>query len=540
MRVSHRRSAITAGVILGLLLAVTSLAAAQAGTGSLTGTIKDAQAAVLPGATITATNTATGGVRTTVSNDSGAFNLPGLPPGTYTLKVELSGFRTFQHENVSVRVDSVTRTDAEMALGGVAETVTVNEATPIINTSDASVGQTMNRATIAALPVEGRNVVHLLSLQPGAVFIPTTNPNTTDPRYGSVAGARADQQNVTLDGVDVNDPQLQSAYTSAVRMTQEALQEFRVSTSNYGAEAGRSSGPQVSLVTRSGTNEFNGSGYYLTRRTATSSNEYFLKLTQVLANKPSEAPKLDKNTFGGSIGGPIRRNKIFFFGNYEALRENSETPVVRNVPSDSMRDGVLLYQCAVASACPGGSAQGFSSSHAVPAGWYGLNPAQIAAIDPLGIGPSRAASQYFKQFPSPNDTGTDGRNLMAFRFAAPIENDFNTLISRVDYRMTTNQTLFGRFNLQDDTINAAPQYPGLDPRSATLTDNFGLAIGYDNVLSSNLVNSFRYGLTKSTPRRLVSSKRTTPPSGSSTRSTRRPRRRPAGAPRTTSSTTCPG
>ena len=296
--------------------------------------------------------------------------------------------------------------------------------------------------------------------------------------------------------MDVNDPQLQSAYTSAVRMTQEALQEFRVSTSNYGAEAGRSSGPQVSLVTRSGTNEFNGSGYYLTRRTATSSNEYFLKLTQVLANKPSEAPKLDKNTFGGSIGGPIRRNKIFFFGNYEALRENSETPVLRNVPSDSMRDGVLLYQCAVASACPGGSAQGFSSSHAVPAGWYGLNPAQIAAIDPLGIGPSRAASQYFKQFPSPNDTGTDGRNLMAFRFAAPIENSFNTLISRVDYRLTSNQTLFGRFNLQDDTINAVPQYPGQDPRSATLTDNFGLAIGYDNVLSSNLVNSFRYGLTE--------------------------------------------
>ncbi len=161
-----------------------------------------------------------------------------------------------------------------------------------------------------------------------------------------------------------------------------------------------------------------------------------------------------------------------------------------------MRDGVLLYQCAVASACPGGSAQGFTSSHAVPAGWYGLNPSEIAAIDPLGIGPSRAASQYFKQFPSPNDTGTDGRNLMAFRFAAPIENDFNTLISRVDYRLSPTQTIFGRFNLQDDTINAAPQYPGLDPRSSTLTDNIGLAIGYDNVLSSSLVNSFRYGLTR--------------------------------------------
>src|SRR3990170_5446307 len=134
----------------------------------------------------------------------------------------------------------------------------------------------MNQQTIDRLPVEARNAVHLLSLQPGATFIPTTNANTVDPRYGSVAGARADQQNVTLDGVDVNDPQLQAAYTSAVRMTQEALQEFRVSTSNYGAESGRSSGAQVSLVTKSGTNQYTGSAYWYLRRTDTSTNEYFL------------------------------------------------------------------------------------------------------------------------------------------------------------------------------------------------------------------------------------------------------------------------
>ena len=120
----------------------------------------------------------------------------------------------------------------------------------------------MSREQIRSLPVEAQNVVHLLSLQPGAIFIPTANPATVDPRYGSVAGARADQQSVTLDGIDVNDPQLSTAYTSAIRMTQEALQEFRVSTSNYNAEMGRSSGPQVSLITRSGTNQYDGSGYW--------------------------------------------------------------------------------------------------------------------------------------------------------------------------------------------------------------------------------------------------------------------------------------
>ena len=119
-----------------------------------------------------------------------------------------------------------------------------------------------------------------------------------------MGGARADQQSVTLDGIDVNDPQLATAYTSAIRMTQEALQEFRVSTSNYNAEMGRSSGPQVSLVTRSGTNQFDGSGYWNFRRTATSTNEYFLELSQTAAGQPSKAPKLDKDIFGGVVWRP--------------------------------------------------------------------------------------------------------------------------------------------------------------------------------------------------------------------------------------------
>jgi hypothetical protein len=477
------------------LLALPGFAWAQAGTATVSGTVKDTQGAVLPGATVTITNNANGAVRTTVTNDTGSYSMPGLPPGEYVMKFELASFSPHVREKVFLRVDSTTQVDAPLALGGVNETITVTESTPIINTTDASVGNTLSRETIARLPVEARNVVHLLSLQPGAVFIPTTNPNTTDPRYGSVAGARSDQQNVTLDGVDVNDPQLQAAYTSVVRVTQEALQEFRVSTSNYGAEAGRSSGPQVSLVTRSGTNRFDGSAYWFLRRTDTSSNEYFLKLSQVLAETESKAPKLDKDTWGGSIGGPVKRNKMFFFGNLEFLRENSESPVVRAVPSNSFRDGVLQYQCAVASACPGGTVQGFRNSHSVAPGWFGLSPAQIATLDPLGIGPSAAASQYFSQFPSPNEPGLDGKNIMDFRFAAPIENKFNTFIGRYDWRMSDKQSLFVRANYQDDDIAAAPQYPDQDPATTTVFNNFGFAVGHDVVISPTLVNSFRYGMT---------------------------------------------
>jgi hypothetical protein len=382
-----------------------------------------------------------------------------------------------------------------LEIGGLAETVTVVSETTYLNTTDASVGNVMSREQIRSLPVEAQNVVHLLSLQPGAIFIPTSNPATTDPRFGATAGARADQQNVTLDGIDVNDPQNQTAFTTAIRMTQEALQEFRVSTSNFNAEMGRSSGPQVSLVTRSGTNQFDGSAYWTLRRTATSTNEYFLELSQKAAGQESKPPKLDKDIFGGAFGGPLRRNRLFFFANVEQLKEQSESPVTRNVPSNSLRDGVLMYRCASAALCPGGSVRGVSNSHTVPAGWYGMTPAEIAAIDPLGIGPSQAAMEYFRKYPSPNDPGKDGNNLMSYRFAAPIENDFLNIISRVDFKAADNHSLFARVGKQDDTINTAPQFEGGAPLRQRLFNNWGGAIGYDAVLSPSLTNSFRYGFT---------------------------------------------
>jgi hypothetical protein len=496
MKLSLRGSACV--WLLAFLLVGAGQAWGQAGTGTLVGTVKDVQGGVLPGATVLATQTTTGASRTTVTNDSGNYTFAALAPGGYTVRIELGGFQVFVRENVDVRVDLTTRVDATMAIGAVTETVTVVEATPVINVTDASVGIVLSEETIAALPVEARNVVALLSLQPGAIFIPTTNANTSDPRYGAVAGARSDQQNVTLDGVDVNDPQLQAAYTSAVRVTQEALQEFRVSTTNYGADAGRASGPQVSLVTKSGTNQYAGSLYSFTRRTATSSNEYFLKLAQLSAGQESQPPRLDKNIWGGAVGGPIRRGRTFFFGNFERLIENSESPVSRAVPSASFRDGVLMYRCAVAAACPGGSVRGVSNTHTVPAGFYGLTPAELAAIDPLGIGPNQAALQYWSQYPLPNEPGSYAPNIMSFRFAAPIENRFNTAIGRVDHRLaeTGNHNLFGRFNLQDDTISDAPQFPGQPPASETFFENFGFATGYDAVLSTSLVNSFRYGMTR--------------------------------------------
>jgi len=436
---------------------------------------------------VTVTGTAAAVTRSTVSDATGNYQFLALPPGTYNVKVELTGFRTATREGVELPVDVRTKMDVPMEIGAQTETVEVTSVVSPLNTTDASLGNVITNRQVGALPLEARNVVGLLSLQPGAVYLPNTL--SEDPRSGSVSGARADQSNVTLDGIDVNDPQFGTAYSSALRVTLDALQEFRVTTSNYGADSGRSSSAQVSLVTRSGTNNYHGSGYYVGRETAWSSKEYFLGLSG------QEKAKLDKKIGGGAFGGPILKDKLFFFGNYERLQESSESPVLRGIPSDTMRDGILVYGCAVESECPATSVQGFTASHEVPAGFHGLSPSELTAIDPLHIGPSLAASDVFTQYPHSNDPGTDGFNLVGYRFASPLENRFNTTIGRFDYRASPGQSFFGRFNFQDDAIAETQQFPGQAPRHTQKVKSKGFAIGHDWVLASNKINTFRYGFT---------------------------------------------
>ncbi len=496
---THRCEVAFVAMVLAVTMAQLGTApiGAQSGTASISGRVADSQGGVLPGVSVTIVRVATSASRATITNASGVYQFTGLVPGEYQLTVSLEGFRTTVLKDLELLVDTQARHNVELELGELTESLVVTATAALINTTDASIGNAFDENTIKSLPVEGRSVVELLSLQPGAVFIPFSEGTTDDedPRFGAVSGARADQQNVTLDGVDVNDPELQTAYTSAVRISQDALQEFRVSTSNYGADYGHSSGPQVSMVTKSGTNDFEGSAYWLARRTGTSSNEFFLKLAQTEAGLPSEAPKLEKDIFGASFGGPIADDRVFFFVNYEHLDEQSERPVVRSVPSGSFRDGVLIYECEVPAACPGGPVNGFNNTHTVPAGWYGLTPGEVAAIDPLGIGPSQAASDYFSRFPLPNEPGLDGVNIMDFRFPSPLENNFKNGILRMDARLTNSQQLFLRYAAQDDTINDPEQYPGDGPRSQTFIKNWGVALGHDWVISNNLINTFRYGHT---------------------------------------------
>jgi Carboxypeptidase regulatory-like domain/TonB dependent receptor-like, beta-barrel len=491
VRVPAIRTRVFAWLALSLLLS-TGNVYAQAGTAGLTGTVTDEQGAVLPGVTLTVSNASNGFVRTTTSTGDGTYQLLALPPGTYSLKVELQNFRTVVYESVPLQVDTVARQNVKMSIGGLTEAVQVTAEPTTMNTTDASLGNVISGNQLRALPLEGRSVVGLLSLQAGAVYVPTNTLGDQDNRSGAVSGARADQSNVTLDGVDNNDPLYNTAYTGALRSTLDSLQEFRVTTSNYNADSGRSSSAQVSLVTKSGANQFHGSGYDVLRRTSTSSNEYFNKLAG------NDVPLLDKNIYGGSFGGALIKDKLFFFGNYERLKEDSEALAERGVPSLSMRDGVMVYQCADPAQCPGGTVQGFANSHTIDPGYYGATPSQLAGLDPLGIGPSVLASDYFSQLPAPNDAGLDGYNIMAYKFTAPFSNTFNTTIGRLDYRPSGNHSFFGRFNVQRDTELDVPQYPDRDlpPNTTTETKSWGMALAWDSILSPTLINTFRYGYTK--------------------------------------------
>jgi hypothetical protein len=500
-------------------VAFSAIAVAQTATTSLQGQVADPQGAAIAGAKVVLTNAGTGASRSDATSATGGYLFASLPPGSYQLRIEAPGFRTYLQENLRLMVDSPMRLNVSLTIGATQEVVEVTAAAERLNTIDASVGNAFAESQIKQLPLEARNVVGLLSLQPGTVFLPidSTKDTTNDPRSGSISGGHADQTNVTMDGVDVNDSENGYAYTSVLRATLDSVQEFRVTTTNYGAEQGRSSGAQVSLVTKSGTNTPHGALYWYHRNTAFSSNEFFNKLSQYqdaeqfgtpVHNVP---PKLQKHIYGASFGFAPIKDRLFLFGNFENLRLSAQQAVERYVPSSTMRDGILVYPCANAADCPGGTVQGFTASHPIPSGWSGLGPDTLAALDPLHIGPSVAASTYFQQFPVSNSTGRDGSfisgvgvigNITGYRFGAPVKNDWWTYIARADFNVDRSgkHQLMWRGNLQNDREDAQPRYcfqgQCTSPLNVTARNNRGMMAGYTAAFTSRLVNNFRYGYTR--------------------------------------------
>jgi len=469
---------------------------AQMGTTSIQGEVTDPNGLVVDGAKVTLTNLRTGAIRETTTDSSGRYQFVALSPGFYDLAMEKAGFHKAVRQKLQLLVNTAAKLDIKLELGSVSETILVTESTALVNTVDASVGTVLNQTQLSNLPLEGRDPAGLLSLQAGAVFIPTGVRPGLDSRSGSVNGSRSDQSNITLDGVDNNDPTFGVAYQGAIRTTVDALQEFRVTTSNSNADQGRSSGAQVTLVTRSGTNELHGSAYYAHRNDAFSANEWFLN------SAGQDRRKLRKHVFGARLGGPILKNRWFLFGNYEERRDLREESALRDVPSWAMRHGFIQYECedSTDARCAGGPATIAGRTITVPSGFFLLSPAQFAAIDPLGFGANAATQALFQQYPDGNDpaAGFDGINIEGFRFAAPVNKTFKTTILRSDFNIDSQSKhqVFLRGILMDDVLNNAPQFPGQPPNSKQLIDSYGLAAGYRALLGPNLINNFTYGLTR--------------------------------------------
>lgn len=479
------RSCLKSFFILSLLCLTLALrVSAQADTGTISGVVTDPTGATVSGAIVDLQSLDRGSSVTTKSNSSGIYLFASVQPGKYRLAVRASGFRQVDLLNLIVNTQDHIEQNFQLQIGSASESVTVESEAPLLNTTDASLGHSFETRQVEQLPIEARNVVELLSLQPGVTFLGKQVNANSDTRSGSVNGARSDQSNVTLDGVDVNDQVKGFAFTSVLRNTQDSVQEFRVATSNANADAGRSSGAQVSLVTKSGTNAFHGSAYEYNRNSAFTANDYFNKRTQLVNGKPDARPQLIRNIFGGSAGGPVKRDKLFFFANYEGRRDREGVEVLRKVPTQSYRQGTLTYYV------------NNSSGNVVTTT---LTPDNLKTMDPLGIGENAAVLGLLQQYPLPNDpTQGDRVNQQGFRFVANEARKFDTYIAKLDYKITSDgrHTIFWRGTLQNDNAGGAPQFPGQPAATRTLDNSKGFALGYTAVLDPTKVNSFRWGFTR--------------------------------------------
>ncbi len=468
-------------ILLSMLLLASALALkGQQEFGSLTGTIVDPAQAGVPQAKISIHSSSSRIIHQALSRSDGSFQIIPIQPGKYRITVQADGFRTAELDNIMINIQTPLTLQIPLAVGSIQDQVTVQAQETVLNTQDARIGNEFIGQQITQLPLEARNVLTLLSLQPGVTYLRENSPternssNEPDPdsRNGSVNGGRSDQANVTLDGVDVNDQEKGISFSSVMRVTAESIQEFRVVTAGVNADQGRSSGAQISMITRSGSNEFHGALFGSHRNTVTSANDWFNNRAGI------ERPTLLRNVFGGAVGGPVVKNKLFFFGNYEGRKDASQVSVSRVVPTNEFRNGVIRYRHTNGSN-------------------VALSPTEFKALDPLGIGVNPAMLNLLQLYPEANNSILgDGINWSGATFNSPVHSSFHTWTARMDYAVSDRHTLFLRGNLQSDRSNDEQQIPGQPPRLVRLNNSRGLAAGQNISITPNLTHSFRYGLSR--------------------------------------------
>jgi Carboxypeptidase regulatory-like domain/TonB dependent receptor/TonB-dependent Receptor Plug Domain len=465
----------------GVLVLVTMLfvhapnAMAQVDRATLSGVVKDSGGGILPGATVTVTSLATNVESHQQTTESGGYQVSNLIPGKYRIDVELSGFKK-SSQVVTLEVGQRARLDVELPVGSFSETVTVAESPELLNVSDATLGAVIPQMQVANLPLAIRNWDDLLALVPGVQGDRYTEQGggTSFGRTGgiNVHGARALQNNFLLDGVDNNSisENVQELTTQVSRPSVDAIQEFKVVTSPYAAEYGRSPGAAVSVSTKSGTNDFHGTGYEYFRNQSFDSIDFFSRRAN--AAKPAN----DQNQPGGNLGGPVVRGKAFFFADYEGTRITRGVTRLTRVPTADDRAGV--FASAVRDPLTG-----------LP---FANNTIPQSRIDPT-------AAAILALVPMPNQPGANN----FFRTADLLDNS-DRLLSRLDWKPNASDSVFGRYIYSNRKRQIPGAFGGIV--DGTGTSAFGnqtiktnaLVGGWTRILSSAMVNEFRFSWSQAT------------------------------------------
>jgi hypothetical protein len=456
-----------------LILLLTAGAAWAQGTAQLSGTVRDESGAVLPGVTVTVTQTNTGLVRTTVTNETGGYLLTNLPTGPYRLEVMLQGFRPYVQTGIVLQVGGTPTINAVLGVGALEESVTVEAAAPLVDVRSAGISAVVNNEDILELPLQGRQVTDLIVLAGAAVQTGAPSRGVPGGVYISVAGGMPMGVAYTLDGAEHNNPQSNGNLPMPFP---DALQEFQVATSGLSAENGVKSGASVNAVTKSGTNVIHGNGFEFLRDKGFNAPEHFAEFGP---DGKQADDGLRRNQFGGTLGGPIIRDKLFFFGGYQGtILRRTPTSNIAYVPTAQMLAGD--FTAITSPACAGRQI-----ALSAPFVNNRIDPAQF----------SRAALNFAAKLPSTTDPCGE------VQYETLQNEDVHQPITRIDYQATSNQLIFGRYLFHKQDVPAPWEGPGdniLKTTDAGTADKLhALALGHTQVASASLVNAIRFTYSQS-------------------------------------------
>lgn len=464
----------TSALVLGFLFSISFLAKAQ-NPATITGVVTDTSGAVVQGVHILLSNPTTGVQYTAETNSEGAYRISPITPGPgYEITFTQAGFAPFHVDNLYINVANVRTQNAQLKPGQSNVEITVDAAGQgvTLNTEDASIGNNLEVSKLNDLPVQSRSSPAVLfTLQPGITL------------SGATTGARTDQTNATLDGLDVNDFGTGNFQSIVANAPVDSVQEFRGTVGGFTSSSGPGGGGQFQMVTKSGTNHWHGDVNEYHRDNSMVANDWFNNLAGV------RAAKLVRNQFGGALGGPIKHERAFFFFDYYNSRIAQSGSATRTVPLPSLVQGNVGY------INNGPNCLASSRQNTTPTCISFYSPTQVQQLDPAGIGESPAVMALLKQYPTPNNLSSgDGINTGGYRFNSPSPDNGTNYVGRVDYNLTNTIHLWGRGTVaRENSVNSIAQFPGQPAQGQFVDRSTAYVAGMDWQISNNKINQFLYG-----------------------------------------------